>query len=442
MKKIVSVIVSLAMVLALAATVSAVKVDNVELELYSTTLDSSVMVVDDNTVSVSNIADGTVGTTLTCNSAMYNADASIHDGFTVEITDIAWDASNNNGVLIYVSPVENGTVASRNPSYDNFQSDGLALYVSKTGYAGIWTNVKYVGGGVNPATGVYPDLYAGKADALTAGATSFYYSVLPLDTSYSRYGVFVTSSAPVVAVDTPIYTYNTTWTTSMYGDTPTTGFGATDNTLFNAAKNDSETFNFSFQIWADGNLGFDGVTTIPTAGSLSYKVTSIDLPSVISGSSDNEGDEAETKDVYATYIPAGESEDVYSVNITWGTFEYEYKEAAKVWNPDTLVYDEEGTTGWEENTDGTIEVENCSNVDIDVTLTFTAKEEYNTVGGEFYVDAVKLEDAQMLTTVDTNPDTSSFTAVFKPTGALTDTVTEKTVVGTITVTIQAASAVD
>ncbi len=90
-----------------------------------------------------------------------------------------------------------------------------------------------------------------------------------------------------------------------------------------------------------------------------------------------------TTDVTAKYT-AVETEAKYSVNITWGTFEFTYNEATEgTWDPTKLEYENGTEAAWAANENATVKVENRSNVGIEVALTFTADSAYEGITGSF-----------------------------------------------------------
>ncbi len=421
--------------------------------------------VSGNRVYCSDIS--TYKTNFEWNRAVWNAGQSIKEGVTVSISDIEWDENNDNGVTVVISSATNPWVQGKAPT-------GITVFVTKTGYAcviagtanntthcyGSWWNSSFDG-----ASGGFGD----KVGAIAANSTSFDITVEP-NADYTAYAVKVN--------ETTVHTLS----------------GAGIAEIANGTG-----FNYGFQIYkATGNTGASGNAKIAaaTAGSLSYRVSDIafavaphdctggtatcgtlatceicgepygDFSDTHTGGTEVRyatdkytGDTyclgcntklfegsiitsdteitTEAADVYATITGAADGT-LFSVNISWGTFNYVYSEAGRTWNPDTLSYESDGTAGWVENNDGTITVENRSNAAVEVSYSFTATEGYE-VGGEFYVDNALVEDAQTLGTAEGSVGNGpTVVAVFKPTGTLAGTNASNAKIGSITVVVSEA----
>ena len=138
--------------------------------------------------------------------------------------------------------------------------------------------------------------------------------------------------------------------------------------------------------------------------------------------------DAESQVINATYVPAEEVADIYSVNIGWGSLAFTYTEPAQgTWNPDTLQYDGAVAGGWtcdEENGANKITVTNLSNVAINAELTATAADG---VAVTFTWDDAVLE----LESAVGKTEAPKATATLSVAG----TITAGGVIGTVTVTL-------
>lgn len=143
--------------------------------------------------------------------------------------------------------------------------------------------------------------------------------------------------------------------------------------------------------------------------------------------------------VYATYVSGGEEKIVYSVDISWGDMTFTYTDASVgEWDGSSHSYTDETEATWAVSTSGAneITVKNHSNTAIIAALTYTPGEDYKDVTGSF--DSAKLSLATAVgTEVNAAP---SATAALTLSGALDDSVSEKTQVGSVVVTITAAEA--
>lgn len=77
---------------------------------------------------------------------------------------------------------------------------------------------------------------------------------------------------------------------------------------------------------------------------------------------------------------------VYSVDIEWSNFNFEYNKGSKgTWNPATHTYSEPKLAGWGDQT-GTIKMTNHSNADVEYTLTCEVNSKYS---DDFYLGTSK-----------------------------------------------------
>ncbi|MCD8322249.1 MAG: hypothetical protein LUC89_05105 [Oscillospiraceae bacterium] len=143
--------------------------------------------------------------------------------------------------------------------------------------------------------------------------------------------------------------------------------------------------------------------------------------------------------VYATYVSGGEEKIIYSVDISWGDMTFTYTDAsAGDWDGSSHTYTNETEAAWTASASGAdeITVKNHSNAAITAALTYTPGDDYKDVTGTFDNPTLNLATA-VGTEVAAAP---SGTAALTLSGALDDSVSEKTQVGSVVVTITAAGA--
>ena len=145
--------------------------------------------------------------------------------------------------------------------------------------------------------------------------------------------------------------------------------------------------------------------------------------------------EPSSAEVKAKYTQ-GVVTDVYSVDIEWGSMEFEYKEASSTWNPETHKYDKDGEAKWDcADNSNKVTVTNHSNKPVNVELSYTSSEAYSDITGSFDISEKTLEAATENSDVSEAP---TFGAYLTLSGELSDTVTESTVIGSATVKLSAS----
>ena len=144
--------------------------------------------------------------------------------------------------------------------------------------------------------------------------------------------------------------------------------------------------------------------------------------------------------VNAKYVDEGTTPEVISADIEWGAMEFTYSVGGtKVWDAQTHQYTVTGATGgWSEN-GNTVKVTNHSNVDVKATFTYAA-ENGNTLTGAFTYDNSKTADSTGAVSLAAGVegqvcDADYVTATLKLSGTPSDTMTNFTKVGTVTVKI-------
>ena len=144
--------------------------------------------------------------------------------------------------------------------------------------------------------------------------------------------------------------------------------------------------------------------------------------------------------VNAKYVDEGTTPEVISADIEWGAMEFTYSVGGvKVWDAQTHQYTvTDATGGWSEN-GNTVKVTNHSNVDVKATFTYAA-ENGNTLTGAFTYDNSKTADStgavSLAAGVVGQVSAADYvTATLKLSGTPSDTMTNFTKVGTVTVKI-------
>lgn len=153
----------------------------------------------------------------------------------------------------------------------------------------------------------------------------------------------------------------------------------------------------------------------------------------------NQNGGSQNIDVNAKYENNVETNDVYSVDIVWGSMEFTYSVAgSRDWDVDTHQYVVNETDVW--NASGnTVTIVNHSNVSIKADFDYVANSEYASVTGAFDKASITLPSA-----VGIGTDTESLKAVTGTTaltlgGTLEQSVVNFTKVGKIVITIAKAN---
>ena len=102
-------------------------------------------------------------------------------------------------------------------------------------------------------------------------------------------------------------------------------------------------------------------------------------------SSTANGSNTSSQQVKGTYRDDTTNATVYSVDIEWSNFNFEYNKGSKgAWNPATHSYSEPKPAGWGDQT-GTIKMTNHSNADVGYTLSCEVDSKYS----DFYLGTSK-----------------------------------------------------
>ena len=140
-----------------------------------------------------------------------------------------------------------------------------------------------------------------------------------------------------------------------------------------------------------------------------------------------------TKAVKASYRSGAGGGTVYSVDITWGSMAFTYREGSgSTWNPTTHTTGSLGSAGVWSSSGNTITVTNHSNTGVTAKLAYASETGYEGISGSFDNDSMTIDTA-----VGTKPsEAPTKTAALTLSGTLASTLTDPTTVGTITVTIR------
>lgn len=140
--------------------------------------------------------------------------------------------------------------------------------------------------------------------------------------------------------------------------------------------------------------------------------------------------------IKASYeLSSAEIEEVYYVDVTWGSFENTYKtNDVKIWNPETLKYEiEEGTPEWTSARGAnTVSVTNHSNTDITAVISYTPGEGYGDISALFDKRVIALSAPAENSPYESAPKDS---ATFSLLGEFSGEAGVKVDVGTVTVSL-------
>lgn len=139
--------------------------------------------------------------------------------------------------------------------------------------------------------------------------------------------------------------------------------------------------------------------------------------------------------VEGLYEGSGTAAEVYSVKIEWGAMLFTYKTTGnKKWNPEEHTYNVDADDKWVAE-GNTVTVTNHSNVPVDVAFSFT-----EAAGMGAYQGTMSVEKQQLAAGVENKPnEADKVTSTLTLNGALNRTVTTKSTLGTIKVTLSAVT---
>lgn len=138
-------------------------------------------------------------------------------------------------------------------------------------------------------------------------------------------------------------------------------------------------------------------------------------------------------------LSSSQTEEVYYVDVSWGSFENTYKtNDTKIWNPETLMYEiEEGVPEWTcANGANTISVTNHSNTDVTVVLSYTPNAGYSNISADFDKSVIELAAPVENSSYDSAPKDS---ATFSLSGTLNGEAGAQIDVGTVKISFASES---
>lgn len=151
----------------------------------------------------------------------------------------------------------------------------------------------------------------------------------------------------------------------------------------------------------------------------------------------------ESHAVYGTYKPVSEAGTVYSVDVLWGSMEFTYTDGAavKTWDPATHQYTVSTGEGSWSNADGAnkVTITNRSNKALTATVAAATTDGYKDITATVDKSSLSLSDASINATTEVAGTASTAFAMISLSGALTDENANKTIIGSVTVTIADAA---
>ncbi|MBQ8403158.1 MAG: hypothetical protein IJX55_01880 [Clostridia bacterium] len=141
-------------------------------------------------------------------------------------------------------------------------------------------------------------------------------------------------------------------------------------------------------------------------------------------------------DLTGSYIPATQS-DTYSVDIVWGSMDFEYHEADKVWSPSSHSYVANGSPYWTcDEGSNIITITNHSSKPISAALSYTADANYSHISASFDKTTINLDAPAENSTQDSAP---TETATVTISGTLASNTTNNVKLGSVTITLSPQS---
>lgn len=133
-------------------------------------------------------------------------------------------------------------------------------------------------------------------------------------------------------------------------------------------------------------------------------------------------------------------EEVQSVDITWGSMQFDYNEQEKEWDTQTHQWKSVDQTEavWVLAADETnfINITNHSSKAVAATLGYKSDSGYQDVVGTFTYNGSPLTAAITMEMPEENRDAKTYGVVFMPSGTLTGAVEDYTKIGTITISLE------
>ena len=189
------------------------------------------------------------------NAQMMGVNDDLTDGFTIKITDIAWDSANNNAIaIVYGNGAHGGTHACESGTSSNF-----TLLVKKDGSVVVWGN----GFNSNHVWGKWTGVYATKSGVLSANATEFTYKLVANEDN-SVYTFYVN--------DTAVYEYNIA----------TAAATASINHSKSIFSTPEKKCNFGFQVFDGSGNSSAGFSSPKPQGTLSFRIAEVNTVGAVS----------------------------------------------------------------------------------------------------------------------------------------------------------------
>jgi len=145
---------------------------------------------------------------------------------------------------------------------------------------------------------------------------------------------------------------------------------------------------------------------------------------------------AELAPIKVSYeLTTSDAEEVYYVDVTWGSFENTYKtNDVKVWNPETLMYEiESGVPEWTcANGANTVNITNHSNTEVTALISYTPNPLYSGVAGAFDKGVISLDAPAEGSVYESAPKDS---ATLTLSGTLDSSQGTRVEVGTVSISL-------
>lgn len=141
--------------------------------------------------------------------------------------------------------------------------------------------------------------------------------------------------------------------------------------------------------------------------------------------------------VKGTYVPGSMSQEIYRVDIEWGSMTFTYTDASQgTWNPQEHKYDGEVKAAWScKEGANKITVTNHSNAPVKATLAYNKEPGFDDIDGTLSISSLDLATA-VGTKFDEAPNASAFLTL---SGALSKDTTSGATIGTVTVTLESGN---
>ena len=211
------------------------------------------------------------------------------------------------------------------------------------------------------------------------------------------------------------------------------GTGIISNTTFNRG---SGIVNYYNTVKISNSEVKDGFGNEVISSEINENTVKIPGPNLIT--SVNDGANSKSTDVKATYVAGSTADTVYSVDVQWGSMEFTYTGGSEgTWNPEKHDYENAIAGGWTwADKANEITLTNHSNVAVKAMFAYTPAADYDKIDGTFKGTGLVSNEATLDAGVENKAnEASKVTATLEISGDLSSGTTEKTKLGTVTVTI-------